>query len=543
LTNSAELSRDVTAILIIVLCCLLLFFYKLGDRPLWDYDEAMHAQVAKEMLQRGDWCTPVFNGESFYNKPVMHFWMVMISFMLFGISEFSARLPSTAIGIAGVFLVYFWGRYAFGRLTGILSSLILATSVEYIILSQNIIHDMTLCFFINLALFQFHKAVKVDVIPYSSIILIAASMGCAVLTKGPIGLLLTSAVIFVFILITKRWSLVFNRRLFLGIIVFLLVALPWFVLMALRHEDYLKTFLLEGNLGRFFSGEAPHKEPVYYYLLVLAVGFFPWSAFLPSALYSQTKDYLRGKSSDVLFLLLSAGVPFVFFSLSRSKLATYILLVFPALSILMGRFWAGISEKDAPAYLKSHFRYSSRVFFLIILIVAAGGLLYTNKAYPQYVFNALMACLFLVFCGLVYILSSFSKKIMVSFTVMVLFMITAIMGINRFVLPAFSQYKSMPQLAATLKILLPPGAPIYFYRDLRESAIFYTGRRGFIIRKPEEFESFLNTPETVFCVIHIKQYKKLKPLLRASMYPVVTEGKHMLISNKDPLHENTGAVT
>lgn len=536
------LKRDVCALLVIGLCALFLFFYRLGARPLWDYDEAMHAQVAREMLERGDWCTPVFNGQNFYNKPVMHFWLVMASFLLLGFSEFSARLPSAIMGLAGIVLVYFWGRRAYGRVAGILASLILATSIEYVILSQNIIHDITLCFFVNLALFQFHSAMAEKTLPFSAVIFIALAMGCAVLSKGPVGLLLPGTVILLFVLITKRWLLVINRRLFIGILIFLLVAVPWFVLMALRHDDYIKSFLLEGNLGRFFSRGAPHKEPVYYYLPVVLVGFFPWSVFLPSVLYVQIKDYVRKKSPDVLFLLLAAGVPFVFFSLARSKLATYILLIFPALSLLAGKFFADLRRPEVYTCLKAHFKYSSWAFFLIVCIAAVGGVFYTNTAYPQYVFPALGAGAFMIFSSLVFLASSFSRKIMVSCAIMTLFMTSAVMGINSFVLPAFSQFKSLPHLAATLRNLMPPHEPVFFYRDLRESVIFYTNRRGVIIKKSEELEAFLNSPRTVYCVIAVKQYNKLKQTLQAPLYSVAREGNHMVISNTDPKQSNKGAV-
>ncbi len=542
MNDDSKLLRDVSALLLIGLCALVLFFYGLGARPLWDYDEAMHAQVAREMLERGDWCTPVFNGQNFYNKPVLHFWLVMASFRVFGLSEFAARLPSALMGLAGLFLVYFWGRSVFGQLTGLLSSLILATSIEYIILSQNIIHDMTLCFFVNLALFQFHCAMKKPALPVSTVMLIAAALGCAVLSKGPVGLLLPGAVICCFVVATKRWLLVFNRRLFIGIIMFVLVAVPWFLLMAIRHDDYIRSFLLEGNLGRFFSSAAPHKEPVYYYLPVLLVGFFPWSVFVPAALYVQIKECIRKKSPDMLFLLLAAGVPLVFFSLSRSKLATYILLIFPPLSLLMGKFFADLRRPEVFVYLKKHCTYSSLAFFLAVCIASVGGVFYTNRAYPQYVFPALVASGFLMFGGLVFLVSSVAKKIMGSFAIMVLFMITAVTGINHVVLPAFSQYKSLPHLAAALTNLVPPQAPVFFYRDLRESVIFYTNRRGVIIKKSEELAAFLNSPQTVFCVISAKQYDKLKPTLPAPMYVVEREGNHLLISNKDQNQRHIGAV-
>ena len=147
-------------LLLIFIVALLLFFYKVGYRPLWEFDEAMHGQIAKEMVLNGDWITPTFDGIPFYDKPILHFWMVMLSFSLFGINEFSARFPSVILGLGGVLLVYLWASRIYSRRAGILSSLTLATSIEYIILSRNVIHDMSLAFFINLCLFLFHYSYK-----------------------------------------------------------------------------------------------------------------------------------------------------------------------------------------------------------------------------------------------------------------------------------------------------------------------------------------------------------------------------------------------
>ena len=349
LRDNAFSRKDILFILLIAIVCLVLFFYKLGQRPLWEYDEAMHAQVAKEMLQRGDWCTPVFNGENFYDKPVFHFWLVIGSYLLLGVNELAARLPSAMLGMLGTLLVYVWARTLYGSFAALLSALVLATSVEYVVLSQNIIHDLALSLFISIALFLFHRASRENGFTKITFVCFYAALGGAVLTKGPIGLLLPGLIIFLYLLKTKQWRLILNRNIVIGAAIFLIIALPWYIIMALRHDDYLQAFLIKGNIARFFSRKSGHREPFYFYIQMLAAGFFPWSVFIPSALYLHFQSFRRKKDNDSFFLLLAAVAPLIFFSLSRSKLPTYILP-----SFLLWQFWSAGSGQPGCGLKPAH---------------------------------------------------------------------------------------------------------------------------------------------------------------------------------------------
>ena len=534
MTNSAELNRDVAAILIIVLCCLLLFFYKLGDRPLWEYDEAMHAQVAKEMLQRGDWCTPVFNGENFYDKPVLHFWLVIGSYRALGVNELAARLPSALLGVLGALLVYLWARTLYGSLTALLSALVLATSAEYVILSQNIIHDLALSLFISIALFLFHRASRENGFTKVTFVCFYAALGCAVLTKGPIGLLLPGLIIFLYLLKTKQWHLILNRYIVAGAAVFLIIALPWYIIMALRHDDYLQAFLIKGNIARFFSRKSGHREPFYFYIQMLAAGFFPWSVFIPSALYLHFQNFRQRKDNDSFFLLLSAVAPLVFFSLSRSKLPTYILSIFPALAILIGSFWAAGLKPEADTPWARHLKKCSLVFFLFIMAVSVFAIFYIYNKYPLYTMQTVAGCAaLLLFAGVFFMLNRRGHTLS-SFFSLVAMMVIIFTAAKIFVLPEVSHFKSARELALRMNHLLPPGEPVVFYRDLRESVVFYSGRRAEIIKTQEELTSFLNSQKTAFCIMNTRTLNKIKHALRAPFFIVAQEGNFAIISNKKP---------
>jgi 4-amino-4-deoxy-L-arabinose transferase-like glycosyltransferase len=521
-----------------VLCCLLLFFYKLGDRPLWEYDEAMHAQVAKEMLQRGDWCTPVFNGENFYDKPVLHFWLVIGSYLALGVNELAARLPAALLGVLGALLVYLWARTLYGSLTALLSALVLATSAQYVILSQNIIHDLALSLFISIALFLFHRASRENGFTKVTFVCFYAALGCAVLTKGPIGLLLPGLIIFLYLLKTKQWHLILNRYVFAGAAVFLIIALPWYIIMAMRHDDYLQEFLIKGNIARFFSRKSGHKEPFYFYIQMLAAGFFPWSVFIPSALYLHFQNFRQRKDNDSFFLLLSAVAPLVFFSLSRSKLPTYILSIFPALAILIGSFWTAGLKPEADTPWARHLKKCSMVFFLFILAVSVFAIFYIYNKYPLYTMQTVAGCAaLLLFAGVFFMLNRRGHTLS-SFFSLVAMMVIIFTAAKIFVLPEVSHFKSARELAFRMNHLLPPGEPVVFYRDLRESVVFYSGRRAEIIKTQEELTSFLNSQKTAFCIMNTRTLNKIKHDLRAPFFIVAQEGYFAIISNKKP-SENT----
>ena len=142
-------------IIILMMLCLSLFFFRLGTRPLWDIDEGMHAAISKAMVLSGDWVTPQYNGKNFYDKPPLFNWLAAFSFLVFGFTEFAARLPAALLGSGCVMTTYLLGRRMFNLQVAFLSAVVLATSAEYIILSRVVVHDISLVFCDTLALTLF----------------------------------------------------------------------------------------------------------------------------------------------------------------------------------------------------------------------------------------------------------------------------------------------------------------------------------------------------------------------------------------------------
>ena len=326
--------------------CLILIFSSLGRAALFEPDEGRNAEKAREILVLGDWLTPYQNFVPALDKPIFFHWLVAVSFKLFGISEWSARLPSALAALGCIFLVYRFARLQWGAWEALWSCLILVTSAEFFVLSRVVIFDMTLTFFIALALFLFYEVTHNDDPGSRKVrsLLMYGAMGAATLVKGPIGLIVPAMVIFFYLLLTGRWFLLRRLNIPLGTVVYFVVVAPWYLSVELRNPGYLRYFLWEENFVRYLTPQFSKTKSWYYFFIVLGVGFLPWSLLSPLTV----KNLWKWNFNDAhLFLVLWAVLPFLFFSASNSKLAHYILPIYPAVAILSGQALAARMRQSA----------------------------------------------------------------------------------------------------------------------------------------------------------------------------------------------------
>lgn len=319
--------REWPFLLALALMGAVIFFYRLGAPGLMDPDEGRYAEIAREMWILGDWLIPHLNNLPYLEKPPLVYWLTALSFGALGYTEAAARLPSALSALSGVFLAYGLARVFWGPAAGFLGALILATCGGYVALGRLLTLDMAFAMFLNLgvglgylALSRGHRRL----LPLAYL-----ALGLGVLTKGPAALVLAG-------LIWGTWALLARRPLVrpllhpLGLLLLAGLCLPWFVWVTWRYPEFFRFFVLEQHLGRYLTLSV-HPQPGYYYLPVLLGLMLPWSWLLPWVLAR------RGLDSDRLFLLLWAGVVLVFFSLSRGKLAPYVLPALLPLALLTGQ--------------------------------------------------------------------------------------------------------------------------------------------------------------------------------------------------------------
>ncbi len=529
-------SRQLGHLIVILLLGLTLFFFRLGSRPLWDTDEGMHAATSKDMVVTGDYITPRLNGEAFYDKPVLFNWLVAVSLRVFGFTEFAARFPAAILGFAGVFLTYILGRRMFTATVGLLGAVVLATSIEYIILSRVVVHDIALLFFMTLALYSFYGAFESGHRRLIHLLIFYASLGFAVLAKGPVGLLLTALIVGLFLFFMRRLAFIKEMGLVWGIAVFLLIAAPWYVLIMLRNPDYAGYFFLKQNVMNFISAEARHPRPFYYYFHILMGGFFPWSFFLPVALIHGVRRRSEEHGSARLYLLLWVGVVFVFFSTASSKLSPYILPLFPAAALLVGDLWQDLL-KAPTTWLRRGFVFSLLPLLVIFLVgLIAIWINPLTRLESKYGIDLVRinALVFLMLAGTaVAFFLLLGRHYTGSFATLAGMVVAAIVYFIVLVVPAINPYRSTKGLAATLDAMLPPGEEMVFFEDLRDSALFYTNRHAVVLLEPTRLMEFMLRDEQAFCVIDKKHFENLEDL-RKVVYVIEKEGSKLLISNRRP---------
>ena len=358
---------------LVCLVCLVIVFSSLGSSALFEPDEGRNAEKAREILLLGDWVTPYQNFLPTLDKPIFFYWLVAISFKLFGLSEWSARLPSALAGLGCIFLVYRFARLQWGLQEGLWSSLVLITSLEFFLFSRIVIFDMTLTFFISLALFSFYAVTQTDD-PRAGkrhCLLMYAAMGAGTLVKGPIALVLSGMIIFFYLLVTRKWFLLRRLNIPLGAIVCFAVVAPWYLWVEARNPGYLRYFLWEEHFVRYLTPHFSRTKSWYYFFLVLGIGFLPWSFFIPVTAKNLWNRTFTGAN---LFLTLWVILPFAFFSASNAKLPHYILPIYPALAILTGQAVAAKMQDTK----RSRILYIPGIFIVTFIVYLLVGSAWPN---------------------------------------------------------------------------------------------------------------------------------------------------------------------
>jgi uncharacterized membrane protein len=526
--------KESFAIFILIGTCLILYFFGLGSGPMGDIDEAMHASTSKDMVLSGDWVTPRYNGENFYDKPPLYNWLVAVSFLVFGFSEFAARLPAALFGSGCVMITYWLARRMFGPPAAFLSALVLATSAEYIILSRVVVHDISLAFFVTLALTLFFVGYKNEQHRKPAFLIGYAALGFAVLAKGPVGIVLPMMIIGLFLICKRQLRFLKQMQLGWGVLIFLAIAAPWYILIIIRNPDYMEYFFLKQNIGSFVSQQSRHPKPFYYYIPILLGGLFPWSLFLPLAVFRAFRKRRTENSDGLIFALIWFGVVFIFFSMASSKLGTYILPLFPAASLLVGALWhdliCGSNRRLHKGVLYSYLPFAAIVpLVLIYVLLFPPSALTTdvpiNLSLVYFSGIWLAGC---ALCSLVLVTKKQYKAFIGSIagmaaTVFLIFLI--------FIVPVLGPNLSGKELALELDKLMKPGESIKFYLKARASFLFYTDRRAELLNNPQELKDYINSGHRVYCVFKHDDWQDVENL-HGAMQIVAQVGDKLIITNK-----------
>ncbi len=324
--------------LLLILTWAALSLVNLGGPSLWDIDEGNNAECAREMYESGNWVVPTFNFNLRVDKPALLYWMQMGCYHAFGINEFSARLPSALAALAAVLLTYELGRRMFGAAAGLLSGLVLGSTLLFCGAAHFANPDALLlaCTLGTMLLFwrDFPEG------KHRWLRLCGLTCGLAMLAKGPVGIVLPGTVIGLFLLWSRQPGRLFRWPLLGGLLLAILVAGPWYGwVSAYTRGMFPSGFFLKHNVGRFLEPMENHRGTVLYYPAILLVGFAPWSVFFALTAWHGWKHCRENRGDPrYRYLLCWIAVYLVFFSVSRTKLPNYVLPLYPPLALLVGHF-------------------------------------------------------------------------------------------------------------------------------------------------------------------------------------------------------------
>ncbi len=336
-------NRTRTDVLLLAGFCAFLFLYGLGQFGLIGADEPRYAQVAREMIERHDWVTPVLGGQPWLEKPPLYYWQAMLAYKMFGVSDWAARLPSAFDATFLVLAIYFFLR-RFGPGSELDGALITASSAGIVGYARAASMDMALAATFTFAMLGWWAWRENGKKLYLAIFYCSIALGT--LAKGPIAPFLAALVIILYASAVREFRLLLKTLWPPGLLLSCAVALPWYFAVQMRNPVFLHEFIIEHNLGRFSHNLYHHTEPFWYYLPVMALGLVPWTMFVIAAIVPPVRVWwtrrklLSAGQPDLecqfsVFACLWLIVPVVFFSFSQSKLPGYILPAIPAGGLLL----------------------------------------------------------------------------------------------------------------------------------------------------------------------------------------------------------------
>ena len=361
------------------------FGWNLANVGLIDETEPLFAEASRQMLLTGDWITPFFNGETRFDKPALIYWCQAIAYSIMGVNEWAARTPSALAAMGVIALAFYTVQWHFTKkdeleqvtnlprryLTAALAAALMALNPEMIVWGRTGVSDMLLtgcigstllCFFLGYA--QNNRAIVIANWQFpnqwylASYVLIAG----AILTKGPVGIVLPGLIMIAFALyVGKFWQIWREMRPILGMVIVLVLSLPWYILVTWRNGwNFINAFFVYHNIERFTEVVNGHSAPWYFYFLVVLLGFAPYAVYIPESLVRlklwQRSYWLQKERSQHLGLFVSLwflGV-FGFFTISVTKLPSYVLPLMPAAAILVALSWSDLfptSQNSTPTHL------------------------------------------------------------------------------------------------------------------------------------------------------------------------------------------------
>ena len=471
-----------TRIVAALLALALVWFGTLQYRKLVKPDEGRYAEIPREMIATGDWLTPRLNGIKYFEKPPLQYWATAAAYEAFGTVEWTSRLWTALTGFAGLLLAGFTARRLFGPTAGLVAVATLASSLLYLAMAHIDTLDMGFTFFLELAVFGFLLAQDGA---RRWMLLGWIGLGLAVLSKGIAALVLTGGTLVLYSLLTRDWSPWRRFEFLRGLPLFLLITAPWFVAVSMANPEFPNFFFIHEHFDRFLTKVHRRYEPVWFFIPVLLLGALPWTTLALQALGEAWSRRAMPEFQVRRFLLLWCVVVFGFFSVSNSKLPSYILPMFPALALLLADFLNRVTRRTLLRHLAV-----AVVVALSALILAPRFIEQADEVTPMEMVGpyaewliiaaAIWFAATLAALGLAWRQRRTAAVLALSVGALVAGMI-ALLGHEN-----LNGSSSAWSVAQKVKPLLAPGVPFYSYRMYDQTLPFYIERTVTLVAHPDE---------------------------------------------------------
>ena len=531
----------------LVLIVVPLFSFGLTNHGLWSADEPRVAEIGREMAFTGNWAVPMLNQRPFLEEPPLYYGTLALTFKALGVSDRVARIPSAIFAFATVLVLFFTVNFLFGPKIALFSGIILATTGEYFRVAHTVIVDSALTFFIACAMSLFIVGYLSDSNRKKLLCYILLYISCtfAFYTKGFIGIVIPGLGILSFLVADKNIKEIIKMRLWLGILIFLVLTLPWFItLWQQGGKEHLDVFLLHNHLQRFLpgkfsgtiSGEASgHHHPFYYYLIEFPAGFLPWSLLLvPVFIHAFSRSDKSETPPEKGRLLAKcwffAGI--VFLSAASTKRTLYLMPIFAPMALLTSLYVEStlyrLTDKIEKAFL-----WAFTAIFAVIGISAVPVYSSIQGIYPwirgtNLFPSTVLLSLLIVPSSVLAMWFLWSKNFGKYWVTTVIPIVVGMVFTAVAVAPVVDIHKSFVPFCHELMAIVPSSEPLYAYsadETLRGAVPFYTGRYLTEICGPGNLEKTIETKGQVFIITRDKKRKAETELLSTGKLSIIFQQK------------------
>lgn len=505
------------ALRVLLLASVVLLFVDLGASSIWDANEAFYVETPRQMVLTGDYVSPGFNGQPRFNKPVLSYWVVAGFYKVLGVSVASERLAIAFGALLLVCATFVIGRTIANTDTGVLAALIIASAPRVMLWSRRIFIDIYFTSFLAVALMGLVLARAHPDHRRRYLSIMYVGLGLAMLTKGPVALVLPGIVLVAFLLWTRSVSDLRTMMLPVGAVIVLAIVAPWYVMDYQQHGwVHIKEFFVGENIGRYTETVGVQNRPVWFYVPVVLTDLLPWSLFLPAAITLAWRA--RCPQTRLLMVWIAAFVGI--FSLSSTKQDLYIFPIVPAVAVLIADLLIGHgSTRTNVTPLMTRMTSTGVLLTGLLLMLVGGGMVWIMgiaHLIPGLEYGALVGCA-LVAGGAVSLALALRQRLLPT---ALAFGVTAVVAnwlLVLLVIRPFEQFKPVPPLSDWLKAHAAPTAVVAHYKTVLPSMAYYLGRPYTPVFDLPTMLALVNGKAPLYVMLRPGDYDELRAATSAPM--------------------------